>query len=659
MPATITDRRDGLTTSVAVKAPCLAVASSNITLSGLQTVSSVVLVAGDRVLLIAQTDPVENGIYVADTGDWSRSRDFDGALDAVSGTLVVVRNALISGALYQLTSDNPIIFDTSEITFELLDDPSITYSITQTEIDVGVTPFSTSYEEGDDRRYVSLSDWCKVVSAGVVGKVYTDHNVATPLALTGTALIIVFGQRALTATASITHMLSTSAQLTVIALGEWLFDGDLKVSVGCLHCTTTLPRLKNVRFLDAVGAIITGAALSTSVPLYGAVGDGELDNVTAENCTDIGFQIWGNSQTLASQTATLTVKDCKTLGTTGSGTFGGAGAGYLHHFAGLRSVRILGGYWRGASTALLTSAYKCSTSEVQGGTYDGISRGPTIGEESVNFVVNGTVCRNMAGNAVSADTTTGVGSIPGIGVLSNNTANACGRAIRTTCSNVSVIGNKAYECTSAGAAFVFAGAGSDVYVDGNSDYSATLGRVSYYVLEASTVTFGSNQTNSTARTAYLTASDSLALMNGNPGVVRTMTASGDLTGNDRIIVVDATAGTVDIDLFDNTEVRMTGKEVTIIKQDTANACTITFQGGAVHGETVNGASSLSIPAAQRAHLRLICTNGATGTWHANRLPQAIYTVTNPTTDRTYDADAAAVTETNDVLATLLSDLGLR
>lgn len=41
MPATYTDARDGLTTSVAVKAPCKAMAGANIALVGEQTIDGV------------------------------------------------------------------------------------------------------------------------------------------------------------------------------------------------------------------------------------------------------------------------------------------------------------------------------------------------------------------------------------------------------------------------------------------------------------------------------------------------------------------------------------------------------------------------------------------------------------------------------------------
>lgn len=158
MPATITDRLDGLTTSVAVKAPCVAVATSNITLAGLQTIGGVALVDDDRVLVTAQTDDTENGIYTADSGDWTRALDFDGSRDAVQGTLVLVRNQFTEGAFYELTSDNPVTFGLSSITFRLRDAPNVTYDLTTLEVSEGVTPADYSIEPYDVLRYGALGD---------------------------------------------------------------------------------------------------------------------------------------------------------------------------------------------------------------------------------------------------------------------------------------------------------------------------------------------------------------------------------------------------------------------------------------------------------------------------------------------------------------------
>lgn len=658
MPATAIDAIDGLTTSVAVKAPCEVASLSDILLSGEQTIEGAALTEGDRVLVTAQTDPVENGIYRVSTGTWQRAADFDGNRDVVRGTLIPVYGAGITSDLYEVLSSNPITIGSSSITFSLRYGATPRIDRTQVEITAEVFPAEYRYEEGDDRRYASVVDWLKIASAGVEAHLYTDHTSAVPLDLTGDAVIKGHGRRYIRATAPMPYLLRHSGELSIDASVELLLDGNNQVTFDVFHSTATAPRLRNVRLANGVAGWLTGPSVISQQ--YGLTGHAVLENVIAENCANAGFSPRGN-RTLASQAATVTYINCETRGTTGSGNLDDAGVGYVMLNAGFLDAQVIGGRFTGHSSARCTSGYACSNASVDGGLYHDISRGPTMGEETTNFSITNTRSVNISDNAVSADTTTGVGSTVGVGILANNVAHNCGRAIRTTCSNVSVTGNRAYECTSAGAAFAFGGTGSDVWVDGNTDYSATLSRVSYYVLEGTTARFGVNHTNSNARTAYLVETDSLALFTAAAGVTRTMTANGDLSAADKCVVLDCTANTVDLDLFSSAEVRATGFEVLVLKADSLFGATLTFQGGAIHGETVNGATSLVLPAAQKYRgVHLICIDGAAGTWIATPvMPATIYTVTNPTADRTYDADAAAVAETNDVLATLLLDLGLR
>jgi len=63
---------------------------SNITLSGLQTFNSYTLLDGDRVGVTSQTNPIENGIYIASTGAWVRSTDYDGPTEVKGGTFFFV-----------------------------------------------------------------------------------------------------------------------------------------------------------------------------------------------------------------------------------------------------------------------------------------------------------------------------------------------------------------------------------------------------------------------------------------------------------------------------------------------------------------------------------------------------------------------------------------
>lgn len=118
MPSTATDRIDGLTTSVAVKAPVRAATTANISLTGLQTVDGIALATGDRILVKDQSIGADNGIYVVGTTRWMRSRDFDGARDAVTGTLVYVRDGDDNAdSYYRLTTSEPVRIGTSVISF--------------------------------------------------------------------------------------------------------------------------------------------------------------------------------------------------------------------------------------------------------------------------------------------------------------------------------------------------------------------------------------------------------------------------------------------------------------------------------------------------------------------------------------------------------------
>lgn len=121
MATTQDDRIAGISSGVAIKAPVrVATSGANIVLSGLQTVDGVSVVAADRVLVKDQTDQTQNGIYVANTSAWTRDFDFDGARDAIQGTLVLVTAGTVSGGvIYECTTANPITIGTSSIQFSV------------------------------------------------------------------------------------------------------------------------------------------------------------------------------------------------------------------------------------------------------------------------------------------------------------------------------------------------------------------------------------------------------------------------------------------------------------------------------------------------------------------------------------------------------------
>jgi hypothetical protein len=108
MPSIATDRLTGISASRAIKAPCVAVATTAITMSGEQTVNGVACVTGDRVLRAVSGAQVDNGIWVVDTGQWSRAVDFDGSRDITKGTLILTAPGTSQALIYQVKTSGTI-----------------------------------------------------------------------------------------------------------------------------------------------------------------------------------------------------------------------------------------------------------------------------------------------------------------------------------------------------------------------------------------------------------------------------------------------------------------------------------------------------------------------------------------------------------------------
>jgi hypothetical protein len=92
------------------------VATSNLSLTGHTTIDSINTVDGDRILALSQTDPAENGVYVASSGAWSRAEDFDTAEEFIPGLMISVLEGNEQGALY-LVDDEVETLDTDPVSF--------------------------------------------------------------------------------------------------------------------------------------------------------------------------------------------------------------------------------------------------------------------------------------------------------------------------------------------------------------------------------------------------------------------------------------------------------------------------------------------------------------------------------------------------------------
>ena len=100
-----------LTSSVMIKQPASYVATTAIpSLAGQQTVDGVLTPLGAVVLATAQPSSVNNGLWVVQTGSWTRTTDFTTASYFVRGTLVLVQNGTTNAnTIWQETATSAIV----------------------------------------------------------------------------------------------------------------------------------------------------------------------------------------------------------------------------------------------------------------------------------------------------------------------------------------------------------------------------------------------------------------------------------------------------------------------------------------------------------------------------------------------------------------------
>jgi len=91
----------------------------NIVLNGLQTVDTIVLNAGDRVLVKNQITASQNGIYVVSADAWLRAPDADQNAKVSSGLIVTVeQGATLADTRWQLITDGAISLGSTPLIFQ-------------------------------------------------------------------------------------------------------------------------------------------------------------------------------------------------------------------------------------------------------------------------------------------------------------------------------------------------------------------------------------------------------------------------------------------------------------------------------------------------------------------------------------------------------------
>ena len=102
---------------ISSKPPVAAVATTNISLSGTQTIDGVALVAGQRVLVTGQTTASQNGVYVVSSGAWSRAQGVEGTTYEIDlgATWLVTGGTSYAGTQFRLATTGTITLGTTSL----------------------------------------------------------------------------------------------------------------------------------------------------------------------------------------------------------------------------------------------------------------------------------------------------------------------------------------------------------------------------------------------------------------------------------------------------------------------------------------------------------------------------------------------------------------
>lgn len=100
-----------LVNGIAIKPTCRLVSVGNVALTGLLTIDSATAVAGDRILLTAQTTASQNGPWVASASAWTRPLDWASGSSQKEGVMVIVAE----GTTYHDTKWLGVTYGTSTV----------------------------------------------------------------------------------------------------------------------------------------------------------------------------------------------------------------------------------------------------------------------------------------------------------------------------------------------------------------------------------------------------------------------------------------------------------------------------------------------------------------------------------------------------------------
>jgi hypothetical protein len=234
------------------KEPVRVVATTNLTLSGLQTVDGVTLAENDRILLTNQTTTSANGIYIASFSTWIRALDANTSAKVPPNMVVAVREGTVNAdTVWMVTSNGPINLDSAPLLIAQsggLRGTIVPIAIAATNAAAAGTASKWAPQDHVHQVNGPYKDTVRVVSTtnlGLTGLVTVDG-----VTLTSLDRVLAIGQT--TASANGIYIAQSTA---------WVRAGDATVSAQ-MPSGTLVPVSEGTTYADTVWMLSTNAPIT-------------------------------------------------------------------------------------------------------------------------------------------------------------------------------------------------------------------------------------------------------------------------------------------------------------------------------------------------------------------------------------------------------------
>ena len=300
---------DSLLQGLKTKASVIVATTTNITLSGTQTIDDIPVTVGQRVLVKNQTTTSQNGIYICASGAWTRATDADTGAKLSNAYVFVEQGTTNQDTAWVIPTEN-ITIDSTNITCVKFAGSGAYASVSHTHsaadiisgtlaVNVGGTGTTTSTGSGN----VVLSNSPTLVTPNIGVATGTSFNSITGLSSTtpiiaGTAAI---GVSTTTARADHVHPAQTTitgnaGTATALATGRTIsITGDVTYTSGTFDGTANVTGTATLATITDSGTgtfkkitvdtkgRVTGTSAVTQSDITGLLGVGSITNTMIAN----------------------------------------------------------------------------------------------------------------------------------------------------------------------------------------------------------------------------------------------------------------------------------------------------------------------------------------------------------------------------------------